>query len=165
LDIQLLEASSLAIGSNSDIYRPIDSGTTATMRSPIVPLVILSVVLVALLPFPCRARELQGQKAVTKAQQGCNRLQVRAPNCPGQEICFFWKKAYSGCDNCGASFYDACHSMTSSYTTIGALVNVEEAVFYRFGARVVPGYPNQSYHLVLRYFCAPDGMLKATINC
>lgn len=121
------------------------------------------VVLAAALLATCEAaRELRGQKSIT---QGCNQFEVRAPNCPGSEICFFWRKAYSGCDNCVAAYHDACYTIDAMYTKLdGPRVNVEEAVFYRFAAKVIPGHPNQSYHLNLKYACI-DGMLRATINC
>jgi hypothetical protein len=86
----------------------------------------------------CSARQLQVKQAAAAVQGGCNQLEVKAPNCPGIEACFFWKKAYSGCDNCVASYHNGCYVIGADYTPLdGPRVNVEEAVFYRFGQKVV----------------------------
>jgi hypothetical protein len=101
-------------------------------------IIIAFVPLLVLILSDCKAQELQVKQAAAAVQGGCNQLEVRAPNCPGLEACFFWRKAYSGCENCVDSYHNGCYEIGEDYTPLaGPRVNVEEAVFYRFGQKVV----------------------------
>lgn len=128
---------------------------TIAHKSPDTRMKTLSLLLLALVTLSalshCKARQLHADQAAAAVKGGCNQLEVKAPNCPGSEVCFFRKKAYSGCDNCVASYHDACYKIGAEYTALeGPRVNVEEAVFYRFGQKVVSGVgPEQKYSWIV----------------